>query len=67
MCSSQPAQSTPLESLSVAEVAALWHCTPLTVRREISRGALRVFHVGRCVRVPWQSITEYMERGQDNA
>lgn len=67
MPSSQTGQGAPLEALTVAEVAALWHVNARTVRREVERGHLRAVRVGRAVRITSDAIHEYMEKGQDNA
>lgn len=67
MPSSQTGQGAPLEALTVAEVAALWHVNARTVRREVERGRLHAVRIGRAMRITRDAIHEYMERGQDNA
>lgn len=49
-----------LESLSVKEVAELWHVAEKTVRREIARGNLRSVSVGRAVRIPVSVLEEFV-------
>lgn len=49
-----------LQSLSVHEVAELWHVCERTVYREIERGALRAVRVGRALRVPVAVLEEYV-------
>lgn len=44
------------------EVADRWGVNVRTITREIERGRLRAFRVGRCVRIPVSAVEEY-ERG----
>ena len=53
-----------LESLSVKEVAELWHVAEKTVRREIARGNLRAVNVGRAVRIPVSVLEEFVVGGE---
>lgn len=41
------------------EVAARWGVNVRTIAREIERGNLTAFRVGRCVRIPLSAIEEY--------
>lgn len=52
---------TALEGFSVNEVSALLHVEPKTIRREIYRGKLKAFRVGRAVRISRQSIEDYLK------
>ena len=42
------------------EVAAMWGVNVRTVAREIERGRLKVFRVGRCIRITQSAIDDYM-------
>ena len=61
-----PRQDVTAPALSVGEIAALLGCSPRTVRREIHRGNLRAFRVGRAVRVTRQALYEYID-GKDES
>lgn len=50
------------QSFSVAEVAQQWGVHPRTVYREIERGALGCFYVGRAVRVTAEQLEAYIAR-----
>ena len=50
------------EVLTREEVADRWGVNVRTVAREIERGNLRAFRVGRVIRIPLTAIQEY-ERG----
>ena len=52
--------------LTREQLADRWGVNVRTVAREIERGNLRAFRVGRVVRIPISSIEEY-ERGATNA
>ena len=50
------------EALTREEVARRWGVNVKTVAREIARGNLKTFKVGRCVRIPISAIYEYEGR-----
>lgn len=49
---------------TVAELAARWNCCAKTVRREIERGNLVAFKVGREWRVMESCVTQYERQFQ---
>lgn len=60
MSAASPRDLPELEGFSIGEVAALLHVTDKTVRREIDRGLLRSFRVGRAIRVSRGAIEDYV-------
>jgi len=49
--------------MDVAKAAELLGVAKATIRREIDRGNLEAFHVGRCVRVKKAALISYIEQG----
>lgn len=55
------------EVMPLPHIAELLNVNVQTVRREIARGHLGCIHVGRCVRVTRQQLTDYvLETCNDN-
>ena len=49
--------------LSLREASGLLRVCDRTLRREIARGRLKAFHVGRSVRVRFADLRAYMSQG----
>lgn len=58
-------QDDALRGFSRKEVAAMLGVDPKTVSREIRRGNLRAFRVGRAVRISRKALVDYMDRGSE--
>ena len=52
-------QSEPL-AYTIRELARAVRCSERTIRRAISSGQLNVVRIGRCVRVPRESVTRFL-------
>jgi excisionase family DNA binding protein len=51
---------------TIREVAEKAQVTEVTVYRHVDKGALRVTRVGRCIRVPEDSLLEYLGLTDDH-
>jgi excisionase family DNA binding protein len=60
--------STPAQPLAYtdAEVGSLLHLSKRTVYRLRKSGALRAVHIGRAVRIPADSLAQFLERARLN-
>ena len=47
--------------MDAAKAAELLGVATATIRREIDRGNLEAFHVGRCVRITKKALIAYLE------
>ncbi len=56
-----PARTSPSRPLRVTEVAERLGCDVRTVQRELKRGRLRGWRVGRDWRVSPEAVVEYQE------
>jgi excisionase family DNA binding protein len=50
------------ERFTPEELAALWKCSPRTVRDRCQRGEIRAFRVGDLWRIPADAVAEYEAR-----
>lgn len=48
--------------LTVAEVAARWRVSKMTVYRLVNSGSLRSLKVGQSIRIPASAVFEYEEK-----
>jgi excisionase family DNA binding protein len=53
------AQPEPL-AYTIRELAHAVRCSERTIRRAISSGQLNVVRIGRCVRVPRESLKDFL-------
>lgn len=53
------AQPEPL-AYTIRELASAIRCSERTIRRAIASGRLRTVRIGRCVRVPRESVAEFL-------
>lgn len=44
------------------QIAEMWGVNVRTIAREIDRGRLKVFRVGRCIRITQSAIDDYMHQ-----
>lgn len=58
----EPFASEP-DVMDAAKAAELLGVATATIRREIDRGNLEAFHVGRCVRIKKAALISYIEQG----
>lgn len=60
---SPPPTPTPLvergEYYTVAGLAARWQVTPRHIHNIMSRGEIKVLHLGRAVRIPFKEVLIY--------
>ena len=59
---SETTDENELQSVSLRGAAAILHVCVRTVRREIGRGRLIAFRVGRSLRIRMSELRRYMER-----
>lgn len=63
---SDPAED-PDTFTTVAEVAALFGVSKMSIYREVHAGELRAIRVGRQIRIPLRALREYMARNEGAA
>jgi excisionase family DNA binding protein len=52
-----PSTPTADATVTIAQLAHRWQCSPDTVRREIARGRLRAVRVGRLIRIRERDVS----------
>ncbi|HEY2765264.1 MAG TPA: helix-turn-helix domain-containing protein [Pseudonocardiaceae bacterium] len=63
----QAGAGSPVQFLTVAEVAAMMRVSKMTVYRLVHSGELPAVRVGRSFRVPEQAVHSYLEKAYFDA
>ena len=64
---SEPARSTQVQFLTVAEVASMMRVSKMTVYRLVHSGELPAARVGRSFRVPQRAVEDYLRNAYFDA